>query len=121
MTGQCFFRCPDNSSTVIPSMPGLPLLAFTRRNACLQFSRSQTSSIHCSVVGLSALHSANSDSIPPSKAVGAAPLLYSGKARRYWLFCRLSVVETRRVLITPFIPCGDRSGLHCLPSYYALC
>src|ERR1700757_5479816 len=103
MTGQCFFRCPD-SSTVILSMPGLPLLAFPRRNACLQFSRSQTSSIHCSVVGLSALRSANSDSVPPSKAVGAAPLLSSGKARRYWLFCRLSVVESRRVLIAPFIP-----------------
>src|SRR5438445_4907553 len=104
MTGQCSFRCPDNSSTVIPSMPGLPLLAFTRRSACLQFSRSQTSSIHCSVVGLSALRFANSDSVPPTKAVGAAPLLSSGKARQYWFFCRLSVVESRRVLIAPFIP-----------------
>ena len=45
-----------------------------------------------------------SDSVPPSKAVGAAPLLSSGKARLYWLFCRLSVVELRRVLIAPFIP-----------------
>src|SRR6201997_4918879 len=70
MTGQCFFRSPDNSSTVFPSMPGLPLLAFTRRSACLQFSRSQTSSIHCSVVGLSALRSANSDSVPPTEALG---------------------------------------------------
>src|SRR6267378_121720 len=74
------------------------------RSACLQFSRSQTSSIHCSVVGLSALRFANSDSVPPSKAVGAAPLLSSEKARQYWLFCRLSVVESRRVLIAPFIP-----------------
>src|ERR1700731_5008091 len=104
MAGQLLFRCPDRSSTVLPSMPGLPLLAFTRRSACLQFSRSQTSSIHCSVVGLSALRFANSDSVPSSKAIGAAPLLSSGKARRYWLFCRLSVVESRRVLIAPFIP-----------------
>ena len=104
MAGQCSFRCPDSCSTVIPSMPGLPLLAFTRRSACLQFSRSQTPSIHCSVVGLSALRFANSDSVPPTKAVGAAPLLSSGKARQYWFFCRLSVVESRRVLIAPFIP-----------------
>ncbi len=32
----------------------------------VQFSRSQTSSIHCSVVGLSTLRFANSDSVPPS-------------------------------------------------------
>jgi hypothetical protein len=38
------------------------------------------------------------------KAVGAAPLLSSGKARRYWFFCRLSAVELRCVLIAPFIP-----------------
>ncbi len=104
MTGQCSFRCLDNFSTVIPSMPGLPLLAFTRRSACLQFSRSQTSSIHCLVVGLSALRFANSDSVPPAEAVGAAPLLSSEKARQYWFFCRLSVVESRRLLIAPFIP-----------------
>jgi hypothetical protein len=59
MAGQCSFRCPGNCSTLIPSMPGLPLLAFTRRSACLQFSRSLTSSIHCSVAGFSALRFAN--------------------------------------------------------------
>src|SRR6202162_2737688 len=32
--------------TVIPSTPGLPLLAFTRCNAAFRFSRSHTSSIH---------------------------------------------------------------------------
>src|ERR1022692_3457950 len=32
--------------TVIPSTPGLPLLAFTRRNAAFRFSRSHTSSIN---------------------------------------------------------------------------
>src|SRR5271155_3522933 len=104
MTGQFSFSCPGNCSTVILSIPGLPLLACTRRNACLQFSRSQTSFIHCSAAGLSALRFAHSDSVPPSKALGAAPLLSSAKARRYWLFCRLSVVESRRVLFAPFIP-----------------
>src|SRR5215470_11284519 len=96
MSGHC--------STVIPSMPGLPLLAFTRRNACLQFSRSQTASIHCSVAGLSAVRFANLDSVPPSEVIGAAPLLSSGKARRYWFFCRLSVIELRCVLIALFTP-----------------
>src|SRR5881275_568184 len=39
----------------MPSTPGLPLLALTRANACLQFSRSQTSSINRSpMAGLSA-------------------------------------------------------------------
>jgi len=105
MASQCSFRCPGNGSTVLPSLPGLPWLACTPRNAGLQFSRSQTSSFHCSVAGLSTLRFAPSDSLPPSKAVGAAPLLSSGKARRYWLFCRLSVLELRRVLLAPFLPC----------------
>jgi hypothetical protein len=39
-----------------------------------------------------------------SKDLGAAPLLSSAKARLYWFFCRLSVAESRRVLIAPFIP-----------------
>jgi hypothetical protein len=38
-----------------------------------------------------------------SKDLGAAPLLSSAKARLYWFFCRLSVIESRRVLIAPFI------------------
>src|SRR5262249_36775383 len=44
----CCFRNSESSRTVIPSTPALPLLALTRANACLQFSRSQTSSINCS-------------------------------------------------------------------------
>jgi hypothetical protein len=84
-----FFQVPGQLLDRHPVDARTPLLAFTRRNACLQFSRSQTSSIHYSVVGLSALRSANSDSVPPSEAVGAAPLLSSGKARRYWFFLPL--------------------------------
>jgi hypothetical protein len=46
-------RCPAlfqvcaNSWTRTPSAPTLPLLALTRANACLQFSRSQTFSVNC--------------------------------------------------------------------------
>jgi hypothetical protein len=39
MAGQCSCRFPDHSLTVIPSMPGLPLLAFPHPNACLHTKR----------------------------------------------------------------------------------
>src|ERR1700722_5759901 len=43
----------------------LPLLALTRFNACLQFSRSQTSSINCSAIaGLSVPRFPAGDSVP---------------------------------------------------------
>src|SRR6267378_1245409 len=94
MAGQCSFRYPGNFSTVIPSTPGLPLLPLTRRNACLQFSCSQTSSISCSVIaGLSALRFAASDSVPFAAAFGASLLPSAGKANTSWFFCRLSLMS----------------------------
>src|SRR5438876_11315139 len=96
------------------------MLAFTRRSACLQFSRSQTSSIHCSVVGFSALRFPNPDSVPPTEAIGSAPLLSSAKARRYWFFCRLSVVESRRLLIAPCTPFLRPFGPSLLPELLRL-
>src|SRR5271165_5023914 len=77
MAGQCSRKCPGNSPTVMPSIPGLPLLDFTRFRACKQFSRSQTSSISCSsIAGLSVLRFAVNDSVPPLADFGAS-LLFS--------------------------------------------
>src|SRR6516225_23576 len=101
----------------MPSTPGLPLFALTRANACLQFSRSQTSSINCSpMAGLSALRFAVSDSVPSREAVGASLLLSSRKASTSWFFCRLSLMSCAAYSPLPLTPCGDRSGLHCLRS-----
>jgi hypothetical protein len=59
----------------MPSIPGLPLLALTRRKTCWQFSRPQTSSISCSSpAGLSVSHFAVNDSVPSRRALGASLL-----------------------------------------------
>src|SRR5664279_2571891 len=73
------------------STPGLPLLALTRFNACLQFSRPQTSSINCSAIaGLSVPRFPADDSVPSRRPFGASPLSSSMKANSSWFFCRLS-------------------------------
>src|SRR5437764_8240548 len=91
MAGQCCFRNSGNCWTVIPSTPALPLLALTRFNACLQFFRSQTSSINCSAMaGLSVPRSPADDSVPSGRSFGASPLYSSIKANTSWFFCRLS-------------------------------
>src|ERR1041385_5126589 len=91
MTGQCCFRYSGNCWTVIPSTPALPLLALTRANACLQFSRPQTSSINCSVMaGLSVPRFPPDDSVPSTEDFGASLPLSSMKANTSWFFCRLS-------------------------------
>ena len=75
----------------MPSTPGLPLLALTRVSACLQFSRSQTSSINRSpIAGLSGARFAVSDSVPALETIGPSLLLSSWKANTSWFFCRLS-------------------------------
>ena len=99
-------------------MPGLPLLDFTRFKACKQFSRSQTSSISCSLLlaGLSEMRFAVSVSDPSPGACGASLLNSSPKASRSWLFCRLPLIESRRLLAASF-----RLGLRRLRDYYARC
>src|ERR1035438_3569139 len=101
MAGQCSFKCPGNCSTVMPSMPGLPLLDFTRLKACTQLSCAQTSSISCSwlLAGLSNMRSAVGVSDPPPGAIGASLLCSPLKASRSWLFCRLPLIENRAVTL----------------------
>src|SRR5690349_11839617 len=94
MLGQCCFRYSGNCWTVIPSTPALPLLALTRFNACLQFSRPQTSSINCSAMArLSFPRFPADDSVPSERHFGASPLSSSRKANSSWLFCRLSSIS----------------------------
>src|SRR2546430_3747899 len=97
----------------MPSIPGLPLLAFTRRNACWQFSRPQTSSINCSApAGLSVSHFAVNDSVPFRGALGASlrPSPVKASAICSWFFCHLSSIEACLLLAAPgwlgLRPCG---------------
>lgn len=88
------FQVIRRPSTVIPSTPRLPLFALTRANACLQFSRSQTSSIHCSSrAGLSVPRFAVSVSVPCADTLRASPLLSSVKANSSGFFCRLALMS----------------------------
>src|ERR1019366_1861482 len=91
MAGHCCCRNPGSARTVMPSTPGLPLLALTRFHARLQFSRSQTSSINDSVMaGFSVPRFAADDSVPVGMIFGASPLPSSPQANSSWFFCRLS-------------------------------
>ena len=83
-------------------MPAFPLLALTRANARLQFSRSQTSSINYSpIAGLCVPRFAVNDSVPPLRPFGASPLFSSTKANSSWLFCRLSLMSHAAYLPLP--------------------
>ena len=89
----------------MPSTPGLPLLALTRFSACLQFSRSQTSSINDSVMaGLSVPHFAADDSVPAGMIFGASPLSSSPQANSSWFFCRLSSMSRAAYSPLPLPP-----------------
>src|SRR5207247_3641472 len=101
----------------MPSTPGLPLLALTRANACLQFSRSQTSSINRSpMAGLSALRFAASDSVPSpaaldgKKRVLASLFRFGRENLEEWKNVLRSLIERgrRRVLLVVH---DDFSGL----------
>ena len=63
--------------TVIPSTPGLPLLALTCRNVAFRFSRSHTSSIHRFVLaGLSVPLVALDDSVSSLPPLGLHPFAH---------------------------------------------
>src|SRR5215472_15840889 len=79
---------------VIPSTPGLPLLAFTRRNASFRFPRSHTSSINRFVLaGLSVACTARRDSTASVPAFRASPVGAERKSSFSWTFCRLSLLR----------------------------
>src|ERR1022692_773304 len=97
--------------TVIPSTPGLPLLAFTRRNAAFRFSRSHTSSINRFVLA--------GFSVPFLAPFSPFPSRLSGFTRRHRRKVQLHldvlllvVLEIHGLLAAP-----SRSGLQ--PSFPA--
>ena len=109
--GQCCRRCPGSSSTVIPSTPGLPRFPRTRASACFQLSRSQTRSIHCSLIAaLSSRRPALRGSVPSSVPSGASPLSSTGKASTSWVFCRIPLTRNFALLATPVIQAFDPCG-----------
>src|SRR6516164_6390446 len=75
-------------TTVIPSTPGLPLLALTCRNAAFRFSRSHTASIHRFVLaGFSGSLVAPDDSVSSLPASRASPVSTQEKSSSSWMFC----------------------------------
>jgi hypothetical protein len=95
-------------STVIPSTPGLPLLALTRCNAGLLFSSSQTSSISRSVPArLPDLRFATSVSVPFPVIFGALLLPSPAKASTSCsgrFFCRCPLMSRAAYLPFPLFP-----------------
>ena len=90
-------------------MPALPLLALTRRNACWQFSRSQTSSINVRYRRAFG-HALRRERFGPFLRALGASLLLSRKGQRNasWFFCRLSLMS--RVAYSPLpLPCLRRT------------
>src|ERR1035437_630083 len=78
-------------TTVIPSTPGLPLLALTCRNAAFRFSRSHTASINRFVLaGFSVPLIAPDDSVSSLPASRASPVSAEEKSSSIWIFCCLS-------------------------------
>src|ERR1035441_4746817 len=91
MAGQCCFRKSLMPTTVIPSTPGLPLLALTCRNAAFRFSRSHTASINRFVLaGFSVPLIAPDDSVSSLPASRASPVSAEEKSSSIWVFCCLS-------------------------------
>jgi hypothetical protein len=77
---------PRNSSTSVPSTPGLPRFACTRYNATTRLSRSHTSSIRRSLsAGPSVSLDATAGSVAPTEAIPASPRLSSAKVGGRWI------------------------------------
>jgi hypothetical protein len=104
--GQCAFRWGAKSPTVIPSMPGAPLLRFTCASAFLRLSRSIIASIDGQPAArLSMSAFAARASVPSAPALGASPVAPACKVISSSVFCRMA--RARSPFYSPF----HRSGL----------
>src|SRR6266446_5345642 len=112
---------PGSCLTVMPSMPGAPLLRTTARNAASMLSGAQIASIRCSVdFGLSGSAVAVAASTSCRSRRGASPRPGLGKANSSWYGDRDLVM--RRPIYSPFPstpsrgpfgPSARRAGLLC--------
>src|SRR5712672_210123 len=112
---------PGSCLTVMPSMPGAPLLRTTARNAASMLSGAQIASIRCSVdAGLSGSAVAVTTSTSCRSRRGASPRPGIGKASSSWYGGRDLVM--RRPIYSPFPstpsrgpfgPSARRAGLLC--------
>ena len=110
--GQCSFRYPGSSATLMPSTPALPLLRLTRASARFRFSRSHTCSINSSPSArLSLTRFAIDASVPWDSDLGASPSDPCSKASLSWVFCRPSSMRCSSYSPCLSSPRGHRSDL----------
>ena len=90
-SGQWAFRWSPNSSTVIRSTPGAPLLRRTRASAFFTLPGSTTASIDGCSPAAGRWGSARDvrTSVPWAPALRASPFAAGSKASSNWMFCRL--------------------------------
>ena len=104
MAVQCCFRWSSSWLTVIPSTPGAPLLALTRRNASFKFSRSTISSIVRSVLAwLSGALVVRTDSAPSLPTLRGSPVGEGGEVQIALDVLPHVVVETHDLLASPLV------------------
>src|SRR6266849_4724555 len=108
-------------TTVIPSTPGLPLLAFTCFNAAFRFSRSHTASINRFVLAGFLVPLVAPDASGPSlPASRASPVSAEEKSSLIWIFCCLSSLRLMAywpfLLVRAFGP-RSRLGLSIAPPF----
>ncbi len=88
MDGHWCVRDCGHSPTVLPSMPGLPWVAFPLCRALFRCSRATISSLtRSSLTGRSVRSVALEASVPCVAAVGGSPLRSAAQARLTWCFC----------------------------------
>ena len=128
-TGQVARRWSRSASTVIPSMPGLPLFFCTRFNAAMTLPRSTTRSIRSAPsFPERSFPCAAVDASPLRSALGASPLPSSGSSSCPDFWRMASSRFTGVSLSSPFgpsrrqsLPRFGRTLLGSAVRYYGLC
>ena len=109
MAGQLLLQIAGSSLTVIPSIPGLPLLAFTLCNARFRFSSHiLPPSARSVLAGFSGASLAENDSVAsPPAAPRASPSARMEVQFIFWMFCRMSSLRSHVLLASPLVRAFD--------------